>query len=210
MRGFWFLFLVCAVAVVCFAAPKPAAVPRANEWTLDVIYEHPQQIIAELPGENKVRRFWYIILTLTNHTGREVSLYPRCELMTDSFQIIPAGKDVRGEVFERIRLRHQGKYPFLESLENADNKVLQGQDNARDIAIIWPDFDTKAKGVSLFIAGLSNETAAIDHPLKKDGRGRPVRVLLRKSLELKYKIGGDPVQRDAQELRFTEKHWVMR
>lgn len=210
MKGFWFLFLGCVAAAACFAAPKPAAVPGVNEWTLDVTFEHPQQIMAELPGENKVRRFWYIILTLTNHAGREVGFYPKCELMTDSFQIIPAGKGVRGEVFERIRLRHQGKYPFIESLEHADNKVLQGQDNARDIAIIWPDFDPNAKEVSLFIAGLSNETAAISHPVAKDNEGRPVRVLLRKSLELKYKIGGDPVQRDAQKLTFANKRWVMR
>ena len=166
--------------------------------------------MVELPGENKVRRFWYIILTLTNHTGREASFYPKCELMTDTFQIIPAGRGVRAEVFERVRLRHQGKYPFLESLESADSKVLQGQDNARDIAVIWPDFDPNAKEVSLFIAGLSNETAAIDHPVAKDKEGRPVRVLLRKTLELKYKIGGDPVQRDAQKLVFESKRWVMR
>lgn len=210
MKGVWSLFLVFAAAMVCFAAPKPAAVPRANEWTLDVIFEHPQQIMVELPGENKVRRFWYIILTLTNHTGRETGFYPNCELMTDSFQIIPAGRAVRGEVFERVRLRHQGKYPFLESLEHADRKVLQGQDNARDIAIIWPDFDPNAKEVSLFIAGLSNETAAIDHPVEKDEASRPVRVLLRKSLELKYKIGGDPVHRDEQKLTFSEKRWIMR
>jgi hypothetical protein len=210
MKGFWFLFFGCAATVVCLAAPKPSAVPGANEWTLDVTFEHPQQIMVELPGENKVRRFWYIILTLTNNTGREVSFYPKCELMTDSFQIINAGKGVRSKVFERIRLRHQGKYPFLESLERTGNKVLQGQDNARDIAIIWPDFDPKAKEVSLFLAGLSNETAAILHPVAKDDEGRPVRVLLRKSLELKYKIGGDPVHRDSQNLTFANKRWVMR
>jgi hypothetical protein len=210
MKVYLSLFIVCLAAVVCFAAPKPSLVPSANEWTIDVEFEHPQQIMAELPGENKICRFWYIIVNLTNHTGGEVDFYPMCELMTDSFQITPAGKGVRGGVFERIRLRHQGKYPFLESLETINHKVLQGQDNARDIAIIWPDFDPNAKEVSLFLAGLSNETAAINHPTAKDEDGRPLRVLLRKTLELKYKIGGDPVHRESQKLVFTGKRWVMR
>jgi hypothetical protein len=210
MKGILALFLGCTIAVACFAAPKPAALQSPNEWTLGVIYEHPQQIMVQLPGDRKVTRYWYVILSLTNRRGREVSFYPKCELMTDRFQIIPAGTGVRNEVFKRVGLRHRGKYPFLESIEQANPRILHGRDNARDIAIIWPDFDLKAKEITLFIAGLSNETAAIEHPVKKDEQGRPVRVLLRKTLELKYKISGDPVHRSTQELTFVEKRWVMR
>jgi len=65
--------------------------------------------------------------------------------MTDTFEITPAGKGTPASVFEQIKKRHQRKFPFLESLENAGNKILQGEDNTKDIAIIWPDFDAKAK-----------------------------------------------------------------
>ena len=210
MKGFSALFLGCTIAIACFAAPEPAVLQGPNEWTLDVVFEQPQQIMVQLPGENKAARYWYIILSLTNRTGEDVSFYPKCELMTDTFQIIPAGTAAMDEVFKRISIRHRGKYPFLESIERTSSRILQGRDNTRDVAIIWPDFDPKAKEVSLFIAGLSNETAAIDHPTEKDEQGKPVRVLLRKTLELKYKISGDPAYRGAQRLTFVEKRWVMR
>ena len=95
-------------------------------------------------------------------------------------------------------------------LDLAGNKVLSGIDNTKDIAIIWPDFDQKAKEVTLFIAGLSNETAVIEHPLDKDSEGKPKKVYLRKTLALKYAIGGDEKLRDQAKLAYKAKSWVMR
>ncbi len=191
--------------------PEPAVVQAPNQWTLDVVYDQPRQITLKLPGEKEPKRFWYIILTLTNNISlTDAAFYPSCELMTDTFQIVAAGKGVRGEVFRQIKLKHQGGYPFLERLDYVDNKILQGADNAVDVAIIWSDFDAKAKEVTLFIAGMSNETKAINHPAKKDAKGNPEKVYLRKTLALKYTIGGDPKLRASAALRFKQKSWVMR
>ncbi len=214
---------ILAVALFCtvFAAlsaqtaagtfPEPAVVQAPNQWTLDIVYDQPRQITLKLPGEKEPKRFWYIILTLTNNSPlTDADFYPFCELMTDTFRIVPAGKGVRGEVFRQIKLKHQGGYPFLERLDYVDNKILQGADNAVDVAIIWPDFDAKAKEVSLFIAGMSNETKAINHPTKKNASGNPEKVYLRKTLALKYTIGGDPKLRASAALRFKQKSWVMR
>jgi len=90
------------------------------------------------------------------------------------------------------------------------NRILQGVDNAKDIAIIWPDFDIKAKQVGLFIAGLSNETVVIDHPTATDANAKPVKVYLRKTLMLNYAIAGD--QRLRSEAKLTHKNttWIMR
>jgi len=193
-----------------FSAPEPAIVPGANQWTLNVVFTQPQQITVRIPGERKPQRFWYIIVTLTNTSNMDASFYPGCELVTDNFQIIPAYKDTRNVVFDKIKARHKKKYPFLESLESADNKILQGQDNTKDLAIIWPDFDAKAKNISLYIAGLSNETAAVKHPTKKDPNGIPEKIYLRKTLELQYSIGGDPTLRNNTVLVYKNKNWVMR
>ena len=95
-------------------------------------------------------------------------------------------------------------------LENVDNKILQGEDNTKDIAIIWPDFDTKAKSIKLFFGGLSNETISIDHPVAKDKSGKPKPVFLRKTLELNYSLGGDPAYRSTVELIYKGKRWIMR
>lgn len=204
------LVILAVMACICPAAPEPAIVQGPDDWTVNVIFEHPQQIMLQLSGDKKLRRFWYTLITLTNKTKRDVDFYPRCELMTDTFQIIPAGKGVSAAVFEQIKSRHQSKYPFLESLEKTSNKILQGEDNTKDIAIIWPDFDAQAKNIKIFIAGLSNETVAIDHPVDKDDRGKPVKVYLRKTLELSYGISGDPALRSDAKLSYKGKYWVMR
>ncbi len=204
------LAILAVTACVSLAAPEPAIVQGPYDWTVDVTFEHPQQIILQLSGDKEPRRYWYTIITLTNMTNRDVDFYPKCELMTDTFQIIPAGKSVSEAVFEQIKRRHQGRYPLLESLEKTDNRILQGEDNMKDIAIIWPDFDLRAKGIKVFIAGLSNETVVIDHPTAKDETGKPDKVYLQKTLELNYKFGGDAAFRSDAKLIYEGKDWIMR
>jgi hypothetical protein len=202
--------IILFASSIVISAPKPAVVSGANQWTLNVVFTQPQQITVKLPGQPKAQRFWYIIVTLTNNSNIDVPFYPGCELMTDTFQIIPAYRDTRNIVFDKIKNRHKKKYPFLESLEFADNKILQGQDNTKDLAIIWPDFEPKAKNISLFLAGLSNETVAVEHPTQKDPNGNPEKMYLRKTLQLQYSIGGDANLRSNTTLVYKNKEWVMR
>jgi hypothetical protein len=161
---------ILLVGGICAAAPEPAIIPAPGDWTLEVKFEHPQVMILRVPG-GRPQRFWYTIVTLTNKARQDVDFYPQCELMTDTFEIIPAGRGTPAAVFERVKRRHQSKYPFLEPLEKAGNEILQGKDNAKDIAIIWPDFADRARSMKLFIMGLSNETAVIGHPVAKDDEG---------------------------------------
>ncbi len=207
MKALLSVILVLALFGVCLAAPGPAIVPKPGDWTLEVRYEQPQQMV--LDGAVQ-QRYWYVILSLTNKSGKEVDFYPACELITDTLQVIPAVKGTSSVLFEKIKNRHQGRYPFLQLLETADNKMLQGQDNTVDIAVIFPDFDPNAKAVSIFITGLSNETIAVDHPTEKDQDGKPVKIYLRKTLELNYSLAGDPAFRSEQKLKFEDKRWVMR
>lgn len=201
---------VLAVAAgMCLAAPEPAVVQRPGQWTVEVKFEQPQQLV--LPwGDNGPARFWYMILTVTNRTGQDIEFYPRCELMSDTFQIVPAGVKVPPVAFERIKQRHQARYPFLEALGAVENRILQGEDNAKDIVVIWPDFDSQATGFKVFVTGLSNETASIDHPVAVDGAGQPVKVFLRKTLVLDYAFRGDPALRDSVQVVYKDMSWVMR
>lgn len=203
------LAILAVTACASPAAPEPAIVQGPDDWTLDVAFGHPQQIVLKADGEKEPKRYWYTIITLTNKTSRDVDFYPKCELMTDTMEITPAGKGMPA-VFEQIKKRHQKKFPFLESLENAGNKILQGEDNTKDIAVIWPDFDPNAREIKIFIAGLSNETVAVDHPTAKDETGKPAKIYLRKTLELSYKIGGDAVFRSSAKPIYQGKCWIMR
>jgi hypothetical protein len=204
---------IFAMVIISYssAAPEPAVVQRGQQWTVDVRYSQPLQINVRLAGQRQPQRFWYTILTLTNNTSQdEVSLYLDCQLVTDTFKTLPAGKDVRKEVFEQIKMKHQGQYPFLESMDFEDTRLRKGQDNTRDIVIIWPEFDTAAKKVSLFIAGLSNETAALEHPVQKDAEGKPTMVYLQKTLQLIYANATDPALRSQAALSPLRQKWVMR
>jgi len=203
--GIWVFF-----ACVCPAAPEPAIVPAPGQWTLDMEYTHPKQITLLRGPDNKPVNFWYTIITLTNNTGDDVDFYPKCDLMTDSFQIIPAGKFVSPALFEQIKNRHKSIYPFLESLNNAGSKILQGEDNTKDIAVIWPDFDSQAKSIRLFMTGLSNETVAVEHPVSTGADGKPLQVFLRKTLELSYLLRGDQALRSSASFAFQGKRWIMR
>ena len=204
------LAVIAIMAGLCYAAPQPAVVQGPGDWTVDVTFEHPQQIALKYKGHAQPRLFWYTILTLTNRTGQDVEFYPRCELMTDTFQILPAGTGVPPMVFDRIKQRHAAAYPFLEPLEGVENRLLQGEDNAKDIAVIWRDFDPQATGFTVFITGLSNETAAVKHPVARDDLGLPVFVFLRKTLAVDYKLRGDSALRSSVEVAYEDQNWVMR
>ena len=194
----------------CPAAPKPAIIPAPGQWTVNAEFTHPQQIVLAKNPDGRPLRFWYIILTLTNNTGQDVEFYPECVLMTDTFQIIPAGKFVSPLVFEQIKRRHKARYPFIESLDKSGNRLLEGEDNTKDIAIIWPDFDMQANNIKIFITGLSNETVVVPHPVSTDAAGQPINLFLRKTLELSYDLRGDASLRSNTSLVYAGKRWIMR
>jgi len=212
MNSFLYGTLTISAVIACFSmvAPEPAIVPAPGQWTVDIKFTPLQQIVPPARADNQPMRFWYTIITLTNDTDDDVGFYPNCDLMTDTFRITPAGKSVTPAVFEQIQKRHKSRYPFLEPLAKAGNRILQGEDNTKDIAVIWPDFDVQAKNIKVFIAGLSNETVAIDHPVAKDQAGLPIKVFLRKTLELSYAFKGDPALRAGAGLTYKGKRWIMR
>lgn len=209
MKNFAFAFFaVLAVCFICSAAPEPAVVQEKGEWTLDVRFEPLDQI--EIRVGDEVKRYWYEIFSVTNNTDQDVEFVPNFELMTDTMQVIPAEKEVPQVIYDKLKRRYARKYPFLTPLERVDNRVLVGEDNTQDILVVWPDFDARAKEVSVFLTGFSNEAAVIDHPTKKDENGEPEKVYLRKTLELNYKIEGDPSLRSEARLSYLGKDWVMR
>ncbi len=198
-----FLILII-VSTLAFSAPEPKKVQPLDDWTLDVKVNKPRQIVVE--GQY----YWYIIMSVTNNTGKDVGFYPEANLMTDTFKITPAGLGISDNVFKQIKTRHNIKYPFLERMAKTDHRMLQGENNMKDLAVIWRDFDPRAKKIKLFITGLSDETAVVKHPTKKDENGEPVKIYLRKTLELVYSVAGDPQYRSRTKLEFKEKDWIMR
>ena len=209
MKKLAIISIVLAASLSAMAYPKPSLAQRPGKWTVKGEITQPGQFFVNIPGKGQ-QRYWYTILTVTNPMDEEVSFYPKCELMTDTFQIISAGKNTPAFVFDKLKTLHQGQYPFLENLENVDGRILAGADNTRDIAIIWPDFDDNAKSFKIFISGLSNEIKSVTMPTKKGDTGKTEIVYLRKTLEVDYLIAGDSKRRSETPVKFQNKKWVMR
>ena len=197
-------FFIMMAAGVSLAAPKPALLQSPDDWTLKLTFEHPKRVEGRVPGKKEPGFFWYTILTITNNSKDDVPFYPQCELMTDTFQILPEGRAATKQIYQRIKKRHHSGYPFLETLDQAGNRILQGENNTRDVALVWPDFDTRASEIKIFISGLSSEIAVVTHPLTAE------KVYLRKTLELSYQLRGDPAIRSSLHTKYKGKRWVMR
>ena len=201
---------ILTIIVICshwsMGAPEPAVVQGPSLWTANVTFEPLQPLVYQPNRTVKPRRFWYTILTIVNRTGDDIEFHPKCDLMTDTFQILPAGKFVPNEVYGRIKQRHQRKYPLLQTLPETKPQILQGEDNAIDVAIIWSDIDAKAKEVTLYISGLSNETAVVNLP----DTDPQEQVYLRKTLELNFQLKGDAPWQSDSDILFKGKRWIMR
>ena len=89
------LSLVLIISMLSFAYPQPTKAKKAGVWTLKTEVTQPEQIYVNIPRKGN-QRFWYIIVTVTNTTDEEVGFYPKCELVTDTFEVIIAGKQSNG------------------------------------------------------------------------------------------------------------------
>jgi hypothetical protein len=199
--------IVLCVAVGASAAenvkvPGQAAYGAVASWSLDVTYEQPRLFTSG--GAS----YWYVILSLTNKTGKEVGFYPDCDLLTDTYQLIQAGSGVPEEVYGKIQELYKDRYPFLSPLQRSMGKLLVGEDQAKDVLVVWKDFDKDAHFVRLFIGGLSGQTTSVEKPAVD---GQPAeQVMLRKTLEFDYAVSGDADMRGSESLLYKGMKWVMR
>jgi hypothetical protein len=209
-----------AVAFVSVAPsappPQPEAVPAS--WELDFESQTPQMISLKMPGEAGPRTFWYVLYTVANSTEKAQIFVPDFLLYTDTGQIARAGKGVPAAVFEAIQKRHNN--PLLVDIAAVTGRILPGEDNTKDSVAVWSDFDPKARGFDIFVAGLSGEEVSVALPapvkvtVRKDG-GEKVQVtrteiVLAKTLRLAYKLPGEAAARGRTKPRLLEKQWVMR
>jgi len=248
MQNRWFTILallpavvVLAVTGLAHAAPEPALVPEPDTWQLDLeLHGNPQQIYIRLPGDSEGRRFWYLLYTITNNTGRDIEFYPQFDLYTDTFKLVHAGVRVPRAVFEAIQKRYDKTIPLLEPENMVTGRILIGQDNARDSVAIFQEFDPNATGARIFIAGLSNETVTVTMPtpsnttpaienaadqsetgqntvgpdnIRQDKTEKNTlgrNVLLRKTLMLEYQVPGDNLNPGEKVMLYRRRNWIMR
>lgn len=215
MHGLPMTCLVVASALTgsaALAAPQPSLVPKS--WELEIDFYDPARIEVTLPGESKPAVFWYVLYTVTNRTGRDVSFYPQFELVTDTLDVVRGGDGVSLRVYDAIRERHGKLHPFMVEPLEVSGRLLQGKENSRTSAAIFRDFNRDASRFTLFMAGLSGEVVRVPNPAFDSARPadeqNPQFFTLRKTLAIKYDLPGDLGTRESSVPIRTNREWVMR
>jgi hypothetical protein len=196
--GRWTVAVV-AVAITTIAAfgyPKPASVPYL--WQLNFEAGDLRLYV----DEDTKSRYWYFTYTVTNRTGKDQLWVPNMVLYTDGGEILQAGRDVPSQITEDI-LDLLGN-ELLEDQNEVIGDILQGKEHAKEGLVIWPARNTKVTEMSLFVAGISGETARVKNP----ATGKE--VILRKTLQRDYLVPGDAVARGSTPAEFVEETWILR
>ncbi|MDW8263539.1 MAG: hypothetical protein RMJ35_13510 [Phycisphaerales bacterium] len=179
--------------------PRPALYPTS--WELDFSHGLPQRIVVEVPGQGG-QAFWYMTYTVTNNSDREQMFLPLFELLTEDGRTVRSDQSIPAVVFERIRERERKS--LLEPFYKTAGPLLIGPEQAKDGVAIWPEIQLRMGRFSIFVEGLSGETATV----KLGERD----VILRKTLQLNYHIRGDEVYPGEDEVNRDEpaEVWIMR
>jgi len=198
--------------------PEPTVVPLHWEFKVELDPFRSIPVAPSRKGKAQDRLFWYLRYTVTNLSGQDHVFVPEFVLYTGTGQLLRAGTKVPTDVFNQIKTLHND--PMLKAQTSMTRKLLLGQDNAKSGVAIWPDFDAKAGTVDIFLTGLSGETTAIDLPkplkvVETDWKGNrktvtKKRLLLAKTLHLRYAIPGEKAARGDVTPRLVKREWVMR
>jgi hypothetical protein len=201
--------------------PEPSPYPVS--WELKFQHEKPKRIVVTLPGQGP-RAFWYMPYTVSNPTEEDRPFLPVFEMLTRDGKVLRSDKGVPQRVFEEIKRTEKAKYPFLEPyFEISKSPLRVGDDQAKDGVAIWPEPMSEMGNFTIFVSGLSGETATL-----KMVDGKPVRVkpeniaqelkgvkdedvvILRKTLQLNFVVFGDEIYPGLDEVNVKSEQHVMR
>jgi hypothetical protein len=215
-----------ALAVATFAlfhSPFVSAYPKPSmarvSWELDFQPGAPTRIVVKAPGSDAPKAYWYLPFSVSNRTNDEQLFLPVIELVDDQGKVHRSDQNIPAAVFEAIKQR-EGKR-FLEPLQKATGRILQGAEQAKDSVAIWPEPIERMGTFSIFVTGLSGEAVWY-----KDGKEIPAREIkwygqdapksdtagqiLRKTLELDYHVPGDEFYQGRDRVIKKDQRWVMR
>ncbi|MFQ5430731.1 MAG: hypothetical protein ACE5E1_10510 [Phycisphaerae bacterium] len=186
------------------------------------------------------KTFWYMLYTVTNHTGEDIDFNPEIvrvaeiesELPADQIlsapdrapklSVEPAIVGLHPKIFAAIQQRHAKTHPFLVKPVDAIRKLRQGKDNALSSVAVFKDLDLRASKFTIYFGGLSGERIrkpnpaynprlhAGDQQKKPDAASNPRFFILRKTLAIPYTLPGDLKTRRTATPKLGRMTWVMR
>ncbi|MFI4898770.1 MAG: hypothetical protein ACIARR_13230 [Phycisphaerales bacterium JB059] len=185
------------------AAPEPAPIPTAWEFEFDA---GPLRLAwVNVPNEG-VRPFFYLTYTVTNYWSADLLYAPDFYLKTDESEILRSGENIPPVVTEELLARLGN--PLINDQISILGNVLEGPENARSGVVIWPATDLDVDEIMVFAANLSGESTVYWTRDRETGQRK--RLVLRKTLMLRYETPGDLTDRGGEPLELVETRWVMR
>ena len=196
-----------AVLIVAFVLPRnvrgeyPKPSPYPKSWELKFEHGTPKRVVVAVPNSNVPKAYWYMTYTVTNDTDKEHLFLPALELLTEDGKVVRNDINIPRAVFDAVKKREGMR--FLQPAELVGGELRLGPDQAKDGVAIWPEPSAEMGHFSIFVTGLSGETATVKGPDGKD-------QILRKTLQLNYLIRGDDVYPGEDEVNENPQEWVMR
>ena len=194
-------FTVAVVTLLAITAglaayPKPARVPY--RWQLEFDPGHLRLYQDPIDGAT----YWYFTYTIVNRTGSDQIWAPSLVLFTDQGEILRSGDGVPSRIEDAVRDLLGNR--LLETQHEVIGDVFQGKEHAKDGLVVWPAETTDVNELSLFVGGLSGETARVRDPIS----GR--QMILRKTLQRDYLIRGNAMARGSKPIEVVREEWILR
>jgi len=197
------LAAVAGVATMAALAPEPD--PVTKRWQFDVELGDLRMTTIDL-GDAGVKSYYFITYKVGNSTQEDLLFAPAFDLATDEGDLMRSGKDVPAAVTRKI-IDDLGN-PLIQDQISILGTLLQGPGNAKEGVVIWPVGSMKVSEIAVYAAGFSGETRALE--VKDAATGQMKRVLLRKSLMVRYKGPGELAGRGSEPFEVSEKRWILR
>ncbi len=194
------------ISALATAAPQADLVSRS--WELVFDFKDPQRITVQ--GES----YWYVVFRVTNRTGKDVEFYPSFRLVTNTLHVVEGGAGVSPLVYDTIAERHRQEFPFFASPMKITGTLLQGEENARESAVVFRPFDPEAAKFTVFVSGLSGEIETRRNPAfdknQPESQANPRMFLFRRTLAIHYDLPGDAQTRASATPIRRDRSWEMR
>jgi hypothetical protein len=188
--------LVLVTLSAAIAYPKPAVVPY--RWELDFEPGPLRLYVDPVTGAS----YWYFTYVVTNRTGDDQIWAPSFVLYTDQGEILSSGEGVPTVIEESVR--EMIGNPLLEMQNEVIGDLYQGREHAKDGLVVWRAPSTDVNELSLFVSGISGETARVENPISGE------ELILRKTLQRDYLIRGDATARGSDPVELVDERWVLR
>ena len=183
-------------------APEPKPIP--TRWQLDATIGELRLTTIEVPGVGP-QSYFYLTYVITNNSGQDLLFAPAFEMCFEDGRTIRSGRGVPAYATQQILSRLDN--PYLVDQNTIIDSLLQGEANTKEGLAIWVAPTLKAETLELYLAGFSGETATLTLPQPE---GEAKKVVLRKSLRLRYMSPGEMTSTGDEPFVEVERRWIMR